>query len=146
MGGILCWHEIYFFFSFFFSKFYASSDFYSMQAQQSCYFFNHYQMGPIVLYYSCRLVVRFCLIHQVFVFRLLFNESMQRFFFNHYQVGPTGFIYRIVVGVEVYYCYYCYYYYYYQERYREFIELKLLFFIFFCLFCPGGGIRYFRLL
>ena len=45
------------------------------------YFFNHYQVGPTVLYYSCRLVVRFCLIHEVFVFRLLFNEPMLSFFF-----------------------------------------------------------------
>ena len=40
------------------------------------YFFNHYQVGPTVLYYSCKLVVRFCLVHQVFVFKLLFNKSM----------------------------------------------------------------------
>ena len=81
MGGVLCLHYIYIYIYFKGSMLVLISIPCRCSKVVIFYFFNHYQVGPTVLYYSCKLAVRFCLVHQVFVFRLLFNESIQRFFF-----------------------------------------------------------------
>ena len=90
------------------------------------YFFNHYQVGPTVLLYSYRLVAHFCLVHQVFVFRLLFNESTQRLFFFFLIIIKQD---PLVLYIELY-----------QEQKsatpRKGIVTELIFF-FFCLLCRG---------